>query len=938
MVFEWIDDLWTASTEGGEAVRVVENPGREICPLFSPDGQRIVFSSDRTGSMQVFSIPAAGGEATRHTHHREGNELECLSPDGSRAIVRGNRERAGLLAVNLAKDEREQRLFDATAASGSWSPDGMRVLFCRGGEALYRKGYKGSRASQIWQFDIPSGKFECKVAEETESSSPVWHADGKGFYYLSSRSGTLNLWSQRDGAASEPLTELTGDGIFLRAPSADGSTFVFQRGFELFRFRPQVDETPLPLALWTRATLPGVSETTEITGTTDADFTEGSEQVVFSAGGELWWLKGPTDRPVRITRTPAAEEDVHFSTDGDWLYFLRDEGLEANYFRARFKDGALFDEQQVTRGNRSKCRFSPSSDGTRIAWVEGTGDVFTAAADGADPRCIFKCWDRPSIDWAPDGRWLAVAAEDKNSNRDIWLVADDGRCAPRNLTRHPAFEGSPRWSPDGRHLAFLAHRGENGRSQLWKIDFGKDGLPGEPKVISTGEIEPTRLIWATDSLLLQNEKSGDPNLYSVADGVVKTVAEQRGVPIRVAKDGSLLLRVNRTPAILMGSKLVRFPISATFERPRKELLTLAFRRIWRTLGERFYDAKMNGCDWEALRIKYETAAAGAGSSRQFERVVSQLLGELNASHLTFSAQPGIDEARNEETTAHPGVVFRDAEKVGPLVIERVIPGSNVELRSGEIVMRIAGEVVTNRTPLHRFFNGAEDRSLPLVVLSEDGKERVVELRCISYAKARSLDRSRSLPARGGISYLAVPDMNLETFDDLELKVYQESLVSDGLILDLRNNGGGREADRMLALFCQPVHSFTVPRDGPTGYPTDRRVHAAWDKPLVVLCNENTVSNAEIFCHAMRQTKRAPLVGKATAGGVMSAETVNIPDAGELLIPFRGWFHAYTGKSFELNGAAPDFPVDLTPADEDAGRDPQLEKAVEVLAESIRGGR
>jgi tricorn protease len=178
-------------------------------------------------------------------------------------------------------------------------------------------------------------------------------------------------------------------------------------------------------------------------------------------------------------------------------------------------------------------------------------------------------------------------------------------------------------------------------------------------------------------------------------------------------------------------------------------------------------------------------------------------------------------------------------------------------------------------------------------------------------------------------------MNRETFDRIEREVYQAALQSEGMILDLRDNGGGREADRLLSLFCQPAHSFTLPRGGPAGYPYDRLAHAAWNKPLVVLCNEGTFSNSEIFCHAILLTKRAPVVGVATAGGVISAVKAKIPGVGELQVPFRGWFHAKTGVNLDLNGAQPDFPVTLTPADEDGGRDPQLEKALELVRRQVR---
>lgn len=966
MVFEWLDDLWTAPTGGGEAHRLVESPARDAYPHFTPDGKRIVYSSDISGSMQIYSMPAAGGEALRHTFQTEGNVLECLSPDGSRAIVRGIRERGGfratrLMVIDLTRQAREQRLFDATASSASWSPDGTRLLFCRGGEQLYRKGYTGSRASQIWQYDIPSGKFESRVAEESEARSPLWLPDGEAFYYVSARDGTANLWIQK-GASTAPqqLTRYVGDGVISPSLAADGSVLVFRKGLELFKFRPAGDAGPEPIILWTREKLPEIlNDTRRISGTANADFTRDLDQVVFAAAGELWWLPSAGAKPVRMTDSAAEEADARFSPDGKWLYFRRDDGLEANYFRARFKAGKLLGEQQVTRGTRSKSRLKLSPDGRKIAWVEGTGDVFTAAADGADPRRIFECWDMPTFDWAPDSRWLAIAAEDRNANRDIWLAAADGERAPLNLTGHPAFEGSPRWSPDGRRLVFSARRDAGGRSQLWQIDFGKSGvaeaISDQPKakLLSTGEIEPTRVIWAANSksLMFQNKKLSDTNLYSIkaAGGSPVAIAKQRGVPIRVAADGSLLWRVGQTPAILKGSKQVLFPISTTLERPRADVSRIGFRRVWRTLGERFYDPTMNGNDWPALLEKYEETAVAARNSREFDRVVSLLFGELNASHLSFLRKPWKGESMKkpkEEKTAHPGLVFRDGDAEGPLLIERVIPGSDVARLEdapvrGEIVLKIAGEMVTSHTPLHRFFNGAEERPLPVVIRATDGRERVIELRCLSYAKARALDiAAREAGARrrateeAGISYLRVPNMSRSSFEDLELNIYRESLASDGLILDLRNNGGGREADRMLALFSQQPHSITVPRGGPEGYPHARRVHAAWTKPLVVLCNQNTYSNAEIFCHAMTQSKRAPLVGIATAGGVISAVKVSIPDVGVLQVPFRGWFQAASGENLDLNGARPDFPVQLTPADENIGSDPQLEKAIEILKKSM----
>jgi tricorn protease len=976
VVFEWLGDLWTAESEGGEATRVVEHPAHDGFPKFSSDGERMVFSSERTGSLQVFSTPLAGGEVKQHTFHSEGNELQCVSADGRYAMIRGQRERAGLRAtrliqVNLEEDEREQRLFDATASSGAWSPDGTRVLFCRFGEQRLRQGYRGSRASQIWLYELATGDFSPLAVGETEARAPMWLPDGSGFYHLSSRDGTSNLWEQPlNGGTPRQLTHFKGQGIYQPCLSADGSAMVFSKGTDLFLFHPLSGSSAEPIRFWTWALANSPPlEKREIQATASADFTPDLKQVIFASAGELWWIKRKGEDPVRLTHSPEAEDEPRFSLDGRWLYFSKDDGLDVHYYRCKFESGSLTEMQQLTRNQGSKRQLRVSPDSSRIAWTEGIGDLFCAMADGKDARCILKCWDQPTFDWSPGGHWLAVATEDRNANRDIWLVPVAAERNAINLTRHPAFEGSPRWSPDGRFLVFSAKRGADQKIQLWNIDFGNHGSTGDltksqilkaagsAKLLPTPTLEPTRTLWAPDSksLWFQNQNRSDKTLYAmqIADGTVSPVAKARGLPIRMTDQGDLLWRVNQVPAHFRDGELMTYPIRARLERRRDESLKIAFRRVWRTLRERFHDPEIPEATWNAMRDRYEDAATGARSSRQFDHVINLLFGELNASHLSLLRKPWNDETKvsgkKEPRTAHPGLVFRDGgPHNGPLVIERVLPGSRVARLAnapsrGETIVRIAGEEVNGRTPLQRFFNGAENRPLPVVIRTPGGVERVIELRCISYVRARALDlehqekiaRMKVSGVDEKISYLKVPDMSRHTIDELGVRIYQESLRSEGMVLDLRNNGGGREADRMLAMFCQPQHSFTVTRGGPAGYPQARRVEPSWSKPLVVLCNQNTYSNSEIFCHAIQQIERAPLVGTTTAGGVISAVKTSIPDAGELQVPFRSWFHAATGKNLELNGAQPDFPVMMTPADEHGGSDPPLAKALEVLQDALK---
>jgi tricorn protease len=127
----------------------------------------------------------------------------------------------------------------------------------------------------------------------------------------------------------------------------------------------------------------------------------------------------------------------------------------------------------------------------------------------------------------------------------------------------------------------------------------------------------------------------------------------------------------------------------------------------------------------------------------------------------------------------------------------------------------------------------------------------------------------------------------------------------------------------------------VGRNGATGYPQDRHVYASWNKPIVVICNQNSFSNAEIFSHAIKTVDRGKIVGIPTAGGVISTGSATILELGRMRLPGRGWFLPHNGEDMELYGAVPHFIVDVTPGDLSSGKDPQLDKAIEVLKKEVK---
>jgi tricorn protease len=186
-----------------------------------------------------------------------------------------------------------------------------------------------------------------------------------------------------------------------------------------------------------------------------------------------------------------------------------------------------------------------------------------------------------------------------------------------------------------------------------------------------------------------------------------------------------------------------------------------------------------------------------------------------------------------------------------------------------------------------------------------------------------------------LGYLHIQAMAMPSFEKFEQELYAVASGKQGLIIDVRENGGGSTADHLLTALTQPRHAVTIARNGSQGYPQDRMVYAVWSKPVVVMCNQNSFSNAEIFSHAVKTLKRGKVVGVTTAGGVISTGARQIMDVGTLRTPFRGWYNIETGEDYELNGCVPDVLLWPNPGEMPAGKDIQLEKAIDILTQSVK---
>ena len=1095
IAFSWAGDLWIGQAHGGLVKQLTTHPAYESDPVFSPDGSRLAFTSNRTGQDQVFVVPTAGGIPQPVTFHSEGSRVIEWYPDGNALLIEGQRDAGSKSAsrffrLELGERKVERLLFDAEGHSGALSPDGKRLLFCREGSDLYRRGYRGSKASQIWLaegLETQKPTFRKLIARESEARSPMWKPDGSGFYYLGDHGAhhLFDVWEHDLATGTEKaLTTQEKDPAILPAIARDGSAIVFREEFDFVRLPLSGEEKgkgPQPLAFAAAPdTLPETEVRRILTKAENVTFSSDGLEIAFAAGGDIWVMDSELKEPVAITNTPEEEREPVFSADGESLFFIRDCGDTADLWLATRENAkaywwrnATFKETRLTKEGAAKRDLQAVPGGKRISWVVGRGDLWVANRDGSEAVRLLESWNVPRYDWSPDGRWLAYAVVDNDFNSDIWIASADGKTPAYNLSRHPDIDTNPAWSPDGKILAFTGRRYDDEtdicyvhlrladeemdkrdrtlESALKKMETVRrkpetapaavvaptTAAPAAAKTATTGEITPTApvapdpskatakpaaatataaapkpkpkpsapaltvridfdrlaerihriaipdatetgLFWSADSkrLAFAAEIKGVKGTHTVSfpdPSTPSLLVNKTGSFARwIARDETILWLVDGLPSTFSKGTLRTFSFSARQSYRRGDYLLSGFRQIWRVMRDNWYDETLNHRDWDSVRKKYEAAAAAAPDSRAFDRVVAMMLGELNGSHLGFKSTTDTFAIRStqgwNEETAHLGLALDRFYRGEGWRVAAVLPrGPSDEgasrLLPGDILLEIDGVKLTPDLDPTLILNGPLARDLRLKVRrtktepkadgtpdkeakeakgNADGIEIV--LRPISYVRARELmqdarvEATRALVDRvsgGRLGYVLVEKMDWSEFLRFEEEIFARGHGKDGLLIDVRDNGGGFTADHLLTVLSPAEHSITVARGGGPGYPQDRRVYATWNKPITVLCNQNSFSNAEIFSHAVKGLGRGKLVGVPTAGGVVSTGSTLIRDLGTLRLPFRGWYRRSDGADLELNGASPDVLIWPEPGDEAAGIDRQIEKAVTVLLESIR---
>ena len=691
---------------------------------------------------------------------------------------------------------------------------------------------------------------------------------------------------------------------------------------------------------------------------------------------KYWWQQGAFSIRA-LTEDAEVERDLKVSPDGSRVAYLKGPG-DLWTMTPDGKDAKCF----LKSWNAPDFDWSP--DGKWLVYAvsdtDFNRDIWIAPLDASQPAYnVSRHPDNESDPaWSPDGKCIAFTGQRRDSESDIfyvWLRREDDEKAKRDRTMEEAIEkmkkarakaSPPAKPPSEKPSDPPKEEGDEKKAPQEEPPKPKPPIEKKDKLvidfetlhervrrISNPDVGESSLFWSFDSkkLCFSAMVAETRQTFAVdfpEAGKPKAFAAKTGSNARWLKEGNQIVWLSDgVPGTCSATGTVAsFAFSARQEVEIASRHRAALVTAWRIMRDSFYDERLGNRDWEVIRKKYEDAAAGAADPRALQDVVNLMLGELNGSHLGFRANLTPYRAPDawDEVTPHLGVRW-DRSYVGVgMKVKDVLPGSPADrsasrIAAGDIIVKADGVALDPSLDLTLAFNGLLDREIRLLVKSGD-KERDVLIRPMAWAAVPTLIYQAWLKttrasvdelSKSTLGFIHIRGMDWPSFEQFEADVYAQGTGKDGLIIDVRENGGGFTADHLLTILSQPAHAITVPRGGGAGYPQDRKIYASWDKPVIVLCNQNSFSNAEIFAHAMKTLKRGRVVGVPTAGGVISTGGATVMDVGTIRTPGRGWFLPTTGEDMELNGAVPDIIVWPEPGKHN---DVQLEKAVEALLEDV----
>ena len=489
IAFSYKGDIYTVPSTGGKATQLTTHPKHDTRPVWSPDGEKIAFASDREGSFDVYLMDKAGGVPVRLTTNTVAEYPETFS-DNTHVLFSA----VGMPDVDDRQFPSAQfpqiyevstrggrpRLYSSLAMQNlSVSPDGKQLLYQdqKGYEDRWRKHHQSSIAKDIWLCRLDEARTYKKLTDfPGEDRNPVWTPDGQAYYYLSEEGGSFNVYRRNlSGEGKSQLTHHKMHPVRSLTASSNGILCYIYNG-EIYTLKEGGQPAKVDIQIVADRIENETVHHLLTSGATNIAVSPNGKEVAFIVHGDVYATSIEYETTRRITDTPQQERDLSFSPDGRSLVYsaerdgvwgiymsslVRQEDKQFTY-APELKEESLVVSPQATA---FQPMFSP--DGKEVAFLENrtTLRVINLATKKIrtvlDGKYNYSYADGDqTYQWSPDSRWFLTGYIGNGGwqSPDVALVKADGSGQLTDLTESGYADGNPKWVLDGKAMIWSSDR------------------------------------------------------------------------------------------------------------------------------------------------------------------------------------------------------------------------------------------------------------------------------------------------------------------------------------------------------------------------------------------------------------------------------------------------------------------------------------------------
>ena len=882
-------DVTVMNVASGRFTDLTDFNGMDTWPMWGRDGF-IYFVSDKDGNAtNLYRVADKGGAAERVTTFTTGDvRWPAISADGKTVAfehdfglwlydVGSKQARKVPLKINAELQENltESRVYRSEADDYSLAPSGRRIAFSIHGE--------------LFTAPVEEGDLRQITSGAARDLNPVYSPDGARLAWVSDSSGREEVWvAPADGGPAERISDVDALKQAL-VWSPDGKALAYTASDSKLRLYDFA----------TRRTTVLVSSS--YGGIGAPVFIPNGEMLAYARQDEdrtsdIYMVAVTGGQEHRVTFDSYNDASPKFSPDGSTIYFRRTDGVQSGLGGPALAQlWAVGLEIQTYDPDDPDVR--PVADSSRRI----------GAARNAPPRGV-------AIDW-------------QNLERRT-----------RRLTNMPFSVADFAVTPDGRSIVFATQEQVGARTSVALFTIGTDGrrVSRLASLAAPGGDEEAPGAGGGGG-------GGVAGLAITADGRTLYFGRGNGVYALTLRAGVEPSAVSPQPSG-GGSQPRRIAFTARVNIDLAAERAQMFDDAWRTMKYRFYDPAMHGKDWDAMRAKYRPLLAHVGDRDELLNIVNEMIGELNASHTGAAAPPGGNAGGT--VTMHLGVELEPDAKAGRYKVTHIYKGGPadkdwVKVNVGDYLISIDGTPVKAGDNYWRLLSQRLNRRATVAFNPQptDAGALTSRIDPVPAGQFNQLRYDRWVEQRktmagalsgGRVGYLHIQAMNQPSLRKFE-KELRENRDKEALVIDQRWNGGGNIEQELLQILVQREYQVWQPR----GTEVSSRPFAGYFGPKVVLQNWRSASNAEMFPAGFKQLGLGQVIGEPTMGAVIGTGSYSLIDGSTVRTPGVGVYLA-DGKltNMENYGVQPDILVPHRPEDELAGKDPQLERAIQELLKKL----